>query len=74
MTLFGYFHNPFIHESAEALVSLHHTKAGAWRAMRAGIFAAAVREREDHLRYGKGYFDTNLRFEAFRVGPVEVQP
>lgn len=31
--LWGFFHTTCIYESAAALVSLHRTKAGAWRAM-----------------------------------------
>lgn len=31
--LWGFFHTDCIHESAAALVSLHRTKRGAWKAM-----------------------------------------
>lgn len=33
MIVYGFFHNSCVYESAPALVSLHATKAGAWRAM-----------------------------------------
>lgn len=40
VTLWGFFHTDCIHESAAALVSLHITKASAWRAMHRAQWAA----------------------------------
>lgn len=43
----GFFHTTCVHESAAALVSLHTTKANAWRAMhRAQWFAWEAVQRE----------------------------
>lgn len=76
MTLYGYFRNPFIHESAAALMSLHATKASAWRAKHKAMFAAAVEEREVCLRAG-GWWRRGrkpLLDQAFFIQPVEVLP
>lgn len=59
MKVYGFFHTTCVHESAAALVSLHTTKAGAWRAMWRYQWA-----RWEELRGGK---DTNLHTgPAFR--------
>lgn len=75
LRLYGYFRNPCIHESAAALVSLHATKAGAWRAKHAAMFAAAVEEREFCLRVG-GWLRSRktLEDQAFFIQPIEVFP
>lgn len=75
LRLYGYFRNPCIHESAAALVSLHATKAGAWRAKHAAMFAAAVEEREFHLRVG-GWLRGRKTLEdsAYFIQPIEVLP
>ncbi len=77
MTLYGYFYNSCIYESAPGLVSLHQTKAGAWRAMRANKWEAAVLHRENDLRYGNyGHPDAYIpqEWEAHFIRPVEVLP
>lgn len=64
-----------IYESAEALVSLHASKAGAWRAMHAARFAAEVEMQEDRLRHGKRSLAAfMLSTMSFRMRPVEVLP
>lgn len=76
MTLHGYFRNPCIHESAAALVSLHASKAGAWRAKHAAMFAAVVEEREFGLRFaGRSWLRNKpLRDSVYFIQPVEVLP
>lgn len=76
VTLFGYFRNGCIHESAAALVSLHASKAGAWRAKHAAMFAAAVEEREFVLRTGSSWLRRckSLADQSFFIQPVEVLP
>lgn len=75
MTFYGYFYNSCTYESAAGLVSLHQTKAGAWRAMRQRLWETAVRGREDHLHYG-GSPDMyrTLIWERHLIQPIEVQP
>jgi hypothetical protein len=83
MTLYGFFFNSCIYESAEALVSLHETKAGAYRAMVADQRAEWERARDaklvDSIRgvgRRRGYFDYlgERRSQHFCVKPVEVLP
>lgn len=59
--LWGFFHNPCIHESAAALVSLHTSKASAWRTKHKAVFSTWMeahrqcRERTPgHALDGKG--------------------
>ena len=75
MILFGYFHSNCIYESAQALVSLHASKAGAWRAMHAARWAHEVDGREFQLlngEIGKGW--KPLRDQSFSVRVVTVMP
>lgn len=76
MTLYGYFRTSCIHESAAALVSLHASKTGAWRAKHAAMFAAMVEEREFGLSFaGRSWLRKKpLRDEAYFIAPVEVLP
>lgn len=75
-TLYGFFRSSCIHESAAALVSLHTTKAGAWRAKHAAMFAACVEEREFARRVGRRnwFADKPLVDQAYFIQPVEVLP
>lgn len=52
MIVFGYFLNPCYHESAARLISLHTTKAGAWRAMHRSLWTLCVNARDYHLQFG----------------------
>lgn len=74
MTLYGYFYCSCIYESADGLQSLHHTKAGAWRAMRKARVADCERERNDALTLGKKYAVYQDRYVRYFVHPVEVMP
>lgn len=49
MTLFGFFHCSCVYESGHSLVSLHRSKAGAYKAMRRNILA----QWEDHFGVSK---------------------
>lgn len=81
--MWGFFHTTCIHESASALVSLHLTKAGAWRAMRQAQWDAweELRSQADtHMHF----VDRDTRRWARRqkpydgqhscISPVEVLP
>lgn len=82
MTLYGFFHSSCIYESAHGLVSLHQSKAGAYRAMVAAQRHEWERERElCGAREYRGmrrsvHFDyrESRQFEDFKVMPVEVLP
>lgn len=74
MIVYGYFINWCTYESAEGLHSLHDTKAGAWRALRAFKWDQAVGSRETHLRYGGCADDYRERdWTTHRVRELEVQ-
>ena len=53
MIVYAYMRNDCIYESAAAPVSLHTTKAGAWRAMHTDLFQRWQKERDDVARYGR---------------------
>lgn len=84
MTLYGFFHNSDTHESAPSLVSLHRTKAGAWRAMWRYQWDRWIEQRYDlsHTHWaGHGmkfqrekYFTdhTAMWGEASHIEPVRV--
>lgn len=73
--LYGFFHNPCIHESMAGLVSLHASKAGAWRAMRARKWELEVGARDWRLHHGLGgRGDKSFTHEWFGVEAVEVLP
>jgi len=73
-TLYGFFYCSCIYESADALQSLHRTKAGAWHALRAALFARAVQEREAALRFGRHLtVERWWKYERYTVHPIEVQ-
>ncbi|TDS74375.1 hypothetical protein [Comamonas sp. JUb58] len=79
LCLWGFFHTDCIFESAAALVSLHHTKVGAYRAMNRHqwlewdeIQRGQRPQRAPGLgreRGRKAYV-----YEASHIGPLEVQP
>lgn len=75
MTLYGYCHNPCTYESAEALISLHQSKAGAWRALRQRVWDLAADGREYHLQYG-GQSDAyrEPHWSTHRIREYEVYP
>lgn len=52
MTVYGYCYNPCTYESGEITISLHRTKAGAWRALRRDVWEKAVDGRNFDLQYG----------------------
>jgi hypothetical protein len=85
MTLYGFFHTACVHESAAALVSLHRTKAGAWRAMwryQWGRWEELRSGKDTNLHMGPAfhrrtavYYDHSPLFgEASSVAAVEVLP
>lgn len=69
--VYGFMWNDCVHESSYELMSLHLTKAGAWRAMRAHLWEWAMQQREDSLR--SGYDFTHRHSQAWNVREYEVQ-
>lgn len=70
----GFFHSTCIYESDAELISLHATKAGAWRAMHRAQWLAweEVRTLQMAGRREPGW--KAYVHEASRIGLVEVQP
>jgi hypothetical protein len=48
-TCFAFMYNSCVYESADACVSLHATKTGAWKAMRKFLWDNEVSNRESYL-------------------------
>lgn len=55
--LYGFFYNDCIYESAPALISLHRTKEGAWKAMH--------KHQWDQWEDARSPKDTNLHLEKY---------
>ncbi|QIN95243.1 hypothetical protein DLP3_080 [Stenotrophomonas phage vB_SmaS_DLP_3] len=53
--VYAFVHSSCKWEESPYVVSLHATKAGAWKAMRAHRYAEAVMCREVYLRHGGTY-------------------
>lgn len=53
-------YNSCIYESAPATISIHLTKAGAWKAMRKMIWDKAVEHREQGLCWAGRDWNRNL--------------
>lgn len=70
----GFFHSTCIYESDAELISLHATKAGAWRAMHRAQWLAweEVRTLQMAGRREPGW--KAYVHEASHIGLVEVQP
>ncbi|WP_441280604.1 hypothetical protein [Tardiphaga sp. 862_B3_N1_1] len=78
-TFYGFFHTDCIFESAAAMVSLHRTKAGAYRAMRLQQWQAweeLQREQRTPRKWGLGRERGHKAYvhEASHIRAVEVQP
>ena len=61
-----------VFESAFGVKSLHATKVGAYRAMRAHLLSFANEDRENALRYDMGPAWNGLRYKRWRVRAIEV--
>lgn len=68
MKVYGFFYNDCIYESAPRLVSMHLTKAGAYRAMKAYLYAEYAGWRQGGSEYKFGYM------ESWFIKEVEVLP
>lgn len=53
MKVYAFLYCSCVHESAAKTVSVHRSKAGAYRAMRAHRVAMCVAHREVNIKYGK---------------------
>ena len=76
MKLWAYYYCGCIFESADALMSLHHTKVGAWKAMRTRMQHEAHKERDFAIQFGG---KTMMRYKPLQyvrhsIGAVEVLP
>lgn len=79
LKLWGFFHTDCIFESAAALISLHHSKAGAYRAMNRRQWLAweeIQHEQRPRCMPGLGRERGRKAYvhEASHIGPLEVKP
>ena len=75
--LWGFFHTTCNYESAAALISLHHTKAGAWRAMRQAQWDAWEEIRSRQIRGWRQHRERGEKayvHQRSHVRAVEVLP
>lgn len=83
--MYGFFHTTCIHESAAALVSLHRTKRGAWKAMHKHQWdgwEAARSPEQTNLHLGQDRdmrrwlrdYRNEMRSTRSHVAAVEVHP
>jgi hypothetical protein len=61
-----------VFESAMATMSLHRTKKGAYKAMRAFLETEYAEWREDGIRHGKQRFKFGV-YCAWAVRPIELK-
>jgi hypothetical protein len=61
-----------IYESAFGVVSLHSTKTGAYKAMRARLMDEAEEDRGDRILHGFAKGWKGSRFKDWRVREIEV--
>lgn len=54
MSVFAFLYNSNCHESSARTISLHKTKAGAYKAMRKHRVAECVDRRERKIEFGRG--------------------
>lgn len=76
MIVYGFFHNPMIHESADCMMSLHLTKAGAYKRMREHRVQNYLNHRklEDGRYHLKGWTrDKEPKWKTWSIRPVEVE-
>ncbi len=69
--LYAFVYTSCIYESAAATVSLHRTKAGAWRAAYKARYAAWVEAREQFFK--RGWYHQPSDFEWWGVCSIEVR-
>lgn len=75
MSVWAFWRNPCTHESAAATISLHRTKAGAWRAKRRYMLAEAGEERTFAIQFGGRWMmrRKTLEDKAYGIEEIEVQ-
>lgn len=75
MIVWAFWRNPMIHESAAATISLHRTKAGAWRAKSRFMNELAMEERDFALQHGGRWMMRSkpLDMQAFGIEEMEVK-
>lgn len=74
MIVYAVMYNGCTYESAAATVSLHTTKAGAWKAMRKFMFDMVTNERDFAIEFGgrRMMRRTPMFGQAFGVQAYEV--
>lgn len=74
MIVYGFFYNSCIFESAPGLQSLHLTKAGAYKAMRADMIKVAMEDRENSPYKSKGWTkEKPIDWRSWSIKKLEVQ-
>ena len=72
-TLWAFHVCPCTHESAYALVSLHRTKAGAWKAKHAYQLKDWLENRDFELSFLPRRLRDGYPSKAYMIAPVTVQ-
>lgn len=74
-TFWGFFHTTSIYESAPALISLHRTKVGAWKAMHKAQWDAWIDYQNHQVRRleidGARYRDRGWKVYAHELSLVK---
>lgn len=76
MILYEFLYCDCIYESGYVTISLHQSKAGAYKAMREYITKKAIDERDNHLLFGGRRWSIGNPFtmERWKVKPINVLP
>lgn len=73
--MYAFMYNDCVYESSPAIMSLHATKRGAWKAMHAHHYASEQERRDTFLRYGgKDDSKYDAQTKTWNVREYEVQP
>jgi hypothetical protein len=72
MQVYQFIYTDSIYESAMYTVSLHKTKAGAYKAMRDFLLKDYNEWREFEIRYGKSCWKHGSHC-AWRIAPIELK-
>jgi len=72
MTVYAFGYCECIYESSTATMSLHQTKKGAYKAMRAHLDKGYAEWRDGQINHGK-WKDKFGDMESWQVYPIEIQ-
>ena len=74
MLVYEFLHTDCIYESAYRTISIHRTKAGAYKAMRKHIEEEYAQWRNDSIELGKSPFNHKFgTHEAWKIRTIELQ-